>query len=302
MNLEFEEHVPVQFSPIMSPASQDDEEDTLDELDYERTFETNFSSEYVEPSLPEHVLSHQKIHQQEYVEPYFSETKNSCYQTFSLNGVQLSQQDDSGNDSDNSYAALDEQSLDDMKTEEEEGSPTPPRKKLKIKDVPIMYSEVMASNFLYHTTKYINLPVCLPKISNLPFHSLPNVKLSVDRHFMTSFSQMAPPSDFDTNCHLAKLRTRIPSILFSSHLKPTSVLHNNYLCKPNSLSLIMNQELKLPDVLCPGCETKSANCLDCKYLKNETSPVDQANLSILRNSIKLLKDPVDSTKQIIEID
>ena len=119
---------------------------------------------------------------------------------------------------------------------------------------------------------------------------------------MTAFSQMAPPSDFDTNCHLAKLRTRIPSVLFSFHHKPTSLLHNNYLCKPNSLTLIMNQELKLPDVMCSGCELKSANCLDCKYLKNETSPVDQANLSILRNSIKLLRDPVDSTKQIIEID
>ena len=77
MNLEFEETVPVQFSPIMSPASpispimspasQDDAEDTWDKLDYERTFGTNFSSEYVEPSLPEHVLNHQKIHQQEYV-------------------------------------------------------------------------------------------------------------------------------------------------------------------------------------------------------------------------------------------
>ena len=83
-----------------------------------------------------------------------------------------------------------------MKKEEEEMSPTPPRKKLKIKDIPIMYSEIMASNFLYHTTKYIKLPVGLPKISNLPFHSLPNVKLSVDSHFMTAFSQMAPPSDF----------------------------------------------------------------------------------------------------------
>ena len=51
-----------------------------------------------------------------------------------------------------------------------------------------------------------------------------------------------------------------------------------------------------------GCELKSASCLDCKYLKNETSPVDQANLSILRNSIKLLRDPVDSTKQFIQID
>ena len=47
MNLEFEDHVPVQFfpimspaspiSPIMSPASQDDADDTWDTIDYERT-------------------------------------------------------------------------------------------------------------------------------------------------------------------------------------------------------------------------------------------------------------------------
>ena len=159
----------------------------------------------------------------------------------------------------------------------------------------------MASNFLYHTTKYISLPVCLPKIPNLPFHSLPNVKLTTEKHFLTSFSQMAPPSNFDLQCHLAKLRSRIPSVLFSSHLKPTSLLHNNYLCKPNSLSLIMNQELKIPEVLCPGCETKSANCLDCRYLKNETSPVDQANLSILRNSIKLLKDPEEDNTDRLQV-
>ena len=52
MNLEFEETVPVQFSPIMSPASpispimspasQDDADDTWDTLDYERTFRANF--------------------------------------------------------------------------------------------------------------------------------------------------------------------------------------------------------------------------------------------------------------------
>ena len=167
-----------------------------------------------------------------------------------------------------------------------------------------MYSEVMASNFLYHSTKYIKLPVSLPKISELPFHNLPNVKLSVDRHFLTAFSQTAAfsSSDFDTSCQLAKFRSKIPSVLFSQNHKPTSVLHNNYLCKPNSLTLIMQQELKLPDVMCSGCELKSDSCLDCKYLKSETSPVDQANLSILRNSIKLLRDPVDSAKQIIQID
>ena len=124
------------------------------------------------------------------------------------------------------------------------------------------------------------------------------------RMFLTAFSKTAAfsSSDFDTNCQLAKFRNKIPSILFSKNHKPASVIHNNYLCKPNSLTLIMQQELKLPEVMCPGCELKSASCLDCKYLKNETSPVDQANLSILRNSIKLLRDPVDSTKQCIQID
>ena len=101
---------------------------------------------------------------------------------------------------------------------------------------------------------------------------------------------------------LKKLRTKIPQVLFSQNHKATPVLHYNYLCKPNSLTLITQQELKLPDVMCTGCETKSLNCLDCKYLKSETSPVDQMNLSTLRNSIKILKDPVNPAKQIIQID
>ena len=80
------------------------------------------------------------------------------------------------------------------------------------------------------------------------------------------------------------------------------MIHNNFLAKPNSLTLIMQQELRLPDVMCPGCETRAAACLDCRYLKNETSPVDQANLSILRDSMEVIKDPVDSTKKRILID
>ena len=100
----------------------------------------NFSQsrEYVEPSLPEHLLIHQnnsQSQQPEYVEPYFSETKHSCYQTSTLNGAQLSQQDDQESNSDNSYAALNDQSLDDvsdsensiLKREEGEIFPTPPK-------------------------------------------------------------------------------------------------------------------------------------------------------------------------------
>ena len=90
--------------------------------------------------------------------------------------------------------------------------------------------------------------------------------------------------------------------MFSNKLKPAPILHNNFLVKPNSLSLITHQELKIPEVYCPGCERRSASCLDCRYLANETSPIDQANLSILRNSIKLLVDPKDSTKKILEVD
>ena len=170
-----------------------------------------------------------------------------------------------------------------------------------------MYSEVIASNFLYHTTKYINVPVNVPKVSGLPnFYSLPNVKISTDKHFLTAFSQTAALSssnyNSDTMYQLKKLRTKIPPVLFSPNHQATPVLHYNYLCKPNSLTLITQQELKLPNVICTGCETKSLDCLDCKYLKSETSPIDQMNLSTLRNSIKVLKDPANPQKQIIEIE
>merc|ERR1712030_197374 len=137
MNFEFEDHIPVPFSPITSPSSSTDEENEEDELDYERIFGNNFSQsrEYLEPSLPEHFLIHQnnpQTQQPEYVEP-FSETKHSCYQTSTLNGVQLSQQDDEECNSENSYAALKEESLDDisdsdnsiLRREEGELSPSP---------------------------------------------------------------------------------------------------------------------------------------------------------------------------------
>merc|ERR1712030_228555 len=143
MNFEFEDHIPVRFSPIMSPISSTDEENEEDELDYERVFGNNFSQEYLEPSLTEHLLIHQnnpQTQQPEYIEP-FSETKHSCYQVSTLNEVQLSQQDDEECNSDNSYAALKEESLDDvsdsnnsiLRREEGELSPTPPREMSKKK-------------------------------------------------------------------------------------------------------------------------------------------------------------------------
>merc|ERR1712030_4203 len=143
MNFEFEDHIPVRFSPIMSQISSTDEENEEDELDYERVFGNNFSQEYLEPSLPEHLLIHQnnpQTQQSEYVEP-FSEAKHSCYQASTLNEVQLSQQYDEECNSDNSYAALYEESLDDisdsdnsiLRREEGELSPTPPREMSKKK-------------------------------------------------------------------------------------------------------------------------------------------------------------------------
>merc|ERR1712074_125806 len=113
MNFEFEDHIPVPSSPIMSPSSSTDEENEEDELDYERVFGNNFSQEYLEPNLPDHLLIHQnnpQTQQSEYVEP-FSEAKHSYYQDCTLNESQPSQQDDEECNSDNSYPALYEKSL-----------------------------------------------------------------------------------------------------------------------------------------------------------------------------------------------
>ena len=166
MDFTFEDQIPA-FSPITDQESNSSDEE--DEQHFETNYGFNQSREYVEPSLPEHLLIHtnnSQTQQQEYDEPYISESKFNIYQTSTLNGIQLSQQDDENSNSDNSYAALD-MSLDDvsdsensiLKREEGEISPTPPRrmpkkmKKQKIpkrlkKTYPIMYSEVMASNFL----------------------------------------------------------------------------------------------------------------------------------------------------------
>ena len=205
MNLEYEDLVPVQFSPVMSPASPvspimsppspvspimspiSEDDNTWDTLNYESTFRSNFSQEYLEPSLPDNLL--QKMHHSEYFEN-FSETKSNVYQSYNINGIKLNHKEDFETDSENSYAALDKQSLHGLTTEDEEEPSTPPRKKLKTQDVPVMYTNIVASNFIYHSTKYISLPVSLPKIPNLPFHSLPNVRLTTEKHFLTNFSQM----------------------------------------------------------------------------------------------------------------
>ena len=42
--------------------------------------------------------------------------------------------------------------------------------------------------------------------------------------------------------------------------------------------------------------------MDCRYLASETSPVDQANLNVLRAAMKVLDDPKDKSKHVIEID
>ena len=55
-------------------------------------------------------------------------------------------------------------------------------------------------------------------------------------------------------------------------------------------------------MVCVGCEDRSKHCLDCKYRISETSPTDKINLEILRNSIKVLPDPSNPEKRIIEID
>ena len=165
IDLTFEDHIPVAFSPITDQES--DSTDEEDEPHFETNYENNFSQsrEYVEPSLPEHLLIHTNnlsSQPQEYVEPDFSESKYNNYLTSTLNGIQLSEQDDQNSNSDNSWdelrrleATLDNISSDSkdstLKMEEGEISPTPPRrmpknkKKQKIpkrlkKTYPIMYS------------------------------------------------------------------------------------------------------------------------------------------------------------------
>merc|ERR1712055_622513 len=93
-----------------------------------------------------------------------------------------------------------------------------------------------------------------------------------------------------------------PPVLYSKIVQPKPLLHANFLVKPKEISLITEQELAIPDVYCPECTKRSASCLNCRYLASETSPTDQANLNILRNAIRVLVDPENSSKHVIEID
>ena len=107
MDFTFEDQIPA-FSPITDQESNSTDEE--DEQHFETNYGFNQSREYVEPSLPEHLLIHpsnSQTQQQEYDEPYFSESKFNIYQTSTLNGMQLSQQDDENSNSDNSYAVFD---------------------------------------------------------------------------------------------------------------------------------------------------------------------------------------------------
>ena len=63
MNFEYEDTIPVPLSPLWSSdSSEEEEENDDDELQYEKVF-GNTPREYLEPSIPEHLL----IHQQEYI-------------------------------------------------------------------------------------------------------------------------------------------------------------------------------------------------------------------------------------------
>merc|ERR1712055_69441 len=93
-----------------------------------------------------------------------------------------------------------------------------------------------------------------------------------------------------------------PPVLYSKIVQPKPLLHANFLVKPKEISLITEQELTIPDVYCPECTVRSASCLNCKYLASETSPIDQRNLNILRESVRAIVDPKDDQKHVIEID
>ena len=65
------------------------------------------------------------MHHSEYFEN-FSETKSDVYQSYNINGIKLNHKEDFETDSENSYAALDEQSLHGLTTEDEEEPSTLP--------------------------------------------------------------------------------------------------------------------------------------------------------------------------------
>ena len=149
----------------------------------------------------------------------------------------------------------------------------------------------MNSSFIYHFTSQINIP--------------PNVNiLSNQAKFTSALSSTSLLKNIPTNAlkEVKKLKEQIPKTIFSSIFPAKPILHNNFLCKPDSLLLITQQELKLPNVTCTSCEERSKQCLDCKYLRSETSPTDQINLQILRDSIQILPDPNNLSKKMVMID
>merc|ERR1712082_222009 len=191
---------------------------------------------------------------------------------------------------------------DEISSSNSPGYSAPPPKKFKSNHSPIMYSNLISSNFIYYQTKHIKLPINLPKIKNLPVHSIPNVRFQNIPHFLANFSSCSPSRSLDTNLQLKKLRKQIPSVLYSKIVQPKPLLHANFLVKPKEISLITEQELAIPDVYCPECTVRSASCLNCKYLASETSPTDQMNLNILRESVRAIVDPKNDQKHVIEID
>ena len=112
----------------------------------------------------------------------------------------------------NSYAELDDlwdrDSIHGLTTDEEEVEPgvPPPRKKLKTQYSPVMFSNLVYSNFIYHTSKSIILPKNIPKIQSLPLQSLPNVKFIQKPQFLANFSVSAPAPNVDLHLQLQKLR------------------------------------------------------------------------------------------------
>ena len=101
---------------------------------------------------------------------------------------------------------------------------TPPRKRFKSQYSPVMFCNLVCSNFIYHASKNINLPKNIPKIKNLPLNSLPNVKFLNKPQFLANLSACAPSPSVDTNFQLQKLRNQIPAVLFSKILRPTPPL------------------------------------------------------------------------------
>merc|ERR1711867_8841 len=96
----------------------------------------------------------------------------------------------------NSYAELDTDgetiTLSDNKYTDTETIEAPPRKKFKSNHSPAMFCNLLSSNFFYHQSKTINLPKNIPKIKNIPFKSISNVKFHNNPQFLTNLSSYAP--------------------------------------------------------------------------------------------------------------